>query len=103
MILFFLGLTISYLVCLIFAGRHEGDKINKSLRFKIGEFYIHIHHWIIGLVLFFICSYIGFTNYFILGIIIGLILQGISYKDRTLVVYKATDFSKIYEKFRSKK
>ncbi len=77
--------------------------MNKSLRFKIDGFYIHIHHWIIGLALFFICSYIALTNYFILGIIIGLILQGISYKDRTLVVYKASEFTKIYEKFRSKK
>ena len=55
-----IGLLIGYFFWKLFAGKHEGDKIERSFRFLIRGYYIHIHHWIwctLLLMYFFITSY----------------------------------------------
>ena len=95
-----IGLLIGYFFWKLFAGKHEGDKIERSFRFLIRGYYIHIHHWIwctLLLMYFFITSY---QNYFVFGILIGSIIQGLQYRDRFVVFYKKEKFNTIYSKFK---
>jgi len=74
------GTTIGYFMSKYFAGKKEGmcGKIN-SLILKIGEYKVHIHHWVIGLSLFFLSIFeiLPFHGPFSQGFIIGITLQGI--------------------------
>lgn len=81
------SIIIGFLFSKIFSGKHEGDKIEKSLRLSIKNYYIHIHHWIWCSILLIIILIINLKNEFIIGLLIGSIIQGLSYKDRFLIIY----------------
>lgn len=80
----------------IFSGRYEGDKIERSLRFRIGEYTIHFHHWLWSSVIFAVFLLNKIYNPIVLGLLSGSIVQGLSYKDRFLIIYKSTDFERLY-------
>ncbi len=99
-IIFILGMLTSSIFLYFFAGKYEGDKIERSIRPKIGMYRIHIHHWIWSSVVFIFCIIFEFYHLFILGILIGFILQGLMYRDRFIIFYKDEDFEKIYSKYK---
>jgi hypothetical protein len=97
--IFILSIVLGFLTWKHISGMNEGDKINRSLRFLIGDHYIHIHHWIwCSLLLLFFLS-IGFNSQFILGLLIGSIIQGLLYRDRFIIYYRKDKFDEIYAKF----
>jgi hypothetical protein len=53
----FVGIIIGFLFWKLIAGKHEGDKIERSFRFSVKNYYIHIHHWI--LVSNFTCNFLN--------------------------------------------
>jgi hypothetical protein len=81
------------------SGKHEGSNIERSIRFNIKGYFIHIHHWIWCSVILIVLLVINYYTFFILGVLIGSIIQGLLYRDRFVVVYKKEDFEKIYSKF----
>ncbi|MEI7688617.1 MAG: hypothetical protein WCI91_00350 [Candidatus Nomurabacteria bacterium] len=81
------GIIVGFLFFKLFAGKYEGDKIERSLRFSIKNNYLHIHHWIFCLTLLIIILILGFKNELIIGLLIGSIVQGLTYKDRFLIIY----------------
>jgi hypothetical protein len=99
MILFF-GVVIGFLFWKVVSGKYEGDKIERSFRFNIINYYIHIHHWIWCSVVLVALLILNYQNMLIFGVLIGSIIQGLLYKDRFVVVYKKKDFEKIYSKFK---
>lgn len=100
-IAFFLtGIGIGYLLCTVFAGKYEGDKIKRSLRPRFGAYRIHIHHWLWASVLLILALIFQIHQPIILGLLAGIILQGLHYRDRFIIVYRDADFEKIYSKFR---
>lgn len=81
------GTIIGILIASIFSGKYEGDKINRSIRIPFGENFLHIHHWIWGIVALF-TSLIYLNAPFIAGIFLGICIQGLSYKDAFRIWYK---------------
>ena len=80
-----IGTAIGYFTSKYFAGKKEGmrGKIN-SLILKIGEYKVHIHHWLIGVSLLCLSIFeiLPIHSPFYKGLIIGITLQGIfDYRD----------------------
>ena len=98
--IFIIGIIIGFLFCKLIAGKYEGDKIKRSFRFSIKNYYIHIHHWIWCSVLLVVFLVIGFQNQFMLGLLLGSIVQGMFYRDRFVIFYKKDKFKQIYSKFK---
>lgn len=100
-IIFIFGILISSTFLYFFAGKYEGDKIERSIRPKIGAYRIHIHHWIWASVVLIFCIIFEFYHPFIFGVLIGFISHGLIYRDRFIIFYKDEDFEKIYSKFKN--
>ena len=94
------GIIIAYIFWQSFAGAKEGERIERSLRPIIFGYRIHIHHWIWCAVLLAGFLYSSDTSYFTIGLLVGSILQGLSYRDRFVIIYKPADFEKIYARFK---
>ncbi|MFA6042345.1 MAG: hypothetical protein WCV85_02250 [Patescibacteria group bacterium] len=97
---FFIAATVSFLLCKIFLGKYEGDKIGRSIRPKLGKYRVHIHHWIWLSVALIILLVVNVHHPVLLGLIVGSIIQGLLYRDRFIIVYQDKDFEKIYSKYR---
>lgn len=100
MIYYILGIFLGYSFWKFFAGKKEGDKKERSIIFYFGENSLHIHHWIIGAILLIILMVLNIKLYFILGVLTGSIIQGLTYRDRFVVFYKTKDYEKIYNQFK---
>ncbi|MEK9184745.1 MAG: hypothetical protein AAB866_01090, partial [Patescibacteria group bacterium] len=81
-------------------GKKEGEKLERSFRFAIKNYYIHIHHWIWCSLLLVLFLIIDFRNQFTLGFLVGSIIQGLFYRDKFVIFYKKDNFEKIYSKFK---
>ena len=97
---FIVGIVFGFLFWKLFAGKKEGDKIERSFLFLIKGYYVHIHHWIWCLALLIIFFAIGLYNQFIIGFLTGSVIQGILYRDRFVIFYKKDKFKQIYSKFK---
>jgi hypothetical protein len=100
LIYFIIFAIAGFLFWKLFAGKKEGDRFNRSFRFLIGKHRIHIHHWILCTIILIIIVILRIYNPIFLGLLFGSILQGLLYKDRFIIVYKDSDFEKIYSKFK---
>ena len=98
-LLFTIGFILMFIVSSHFSGHHEGHKREKGLYFNIGEYTLYIHHWIWMSILLILGIYLQIINIFIVGILLGGIVEGFTYRDRFIVFYKTKDFEKIYKKF----
>lgn len=77
-----LGVVIGFLCGMFFAGKSVGQKGRlQSLTFKIKQYTIHMHHWIIATVMLFVLVFTHFYNDVIVGFLLGLIVQGLTYSD----------------------
>ena len=93
MYLLFIGIIISIIFCLLILPRKEGfkPKINPTFYPILYDGMIiipiddnkaiHLHHWVIYLIIF-LLSFVIYIPQIIIGYSIGLIINGISYKDR---------------------
>ncbi len=91
---------MGFLFWKLVSGKHEGDKIEHSIRFMVKGYYIHIHHWVWCSLLLILAVLISFHNQLIIGFLVGSIIQGLLYRDRFTIVYKKEHFTKIYSKFK---
>jgi Ni/Fe-hydrogenase subunit HybB-like protein len=94
------GILLGFMFWKLFAGKYEGDKIEKSFRFLVGNYYIHIHHWIWCLIILFVLIILNFYNSFLYGVLFGSIIQGLGYRDWYYVFYRKDRQKSIYSKFR---
>jgi len=97
---FIVSLILGFSFWNFFAGKYEGDKLERSFRLKVGKYRIHIHHWIYSCIIFVIFMLARIYNPILLGLLIGSIIQGLLYKDRFVVIYQDKNFEKIYSKIR---
>ena len=70
---------IGFLVANIFAGKKEGRKPRLILKTRNHNY--HLHHWIIALVILIFLIVLKYFNDFVYGVLIGVIIQGLTYKD----------------------
>lgn len=82
---FSLGAILGYFSAKAIAGKRTGEsgKI-KSIAFNIGNYRLHLHHWLLGLITLGLALYHNFLPFFqfSFGFLSGVIFQGIySYSD----------------------
>lgn len=97
---FFVSTVIGFLFWKFFAGKYEGDKLERSLRPHIGTYRVHIHHWMWSSVILVIFILAKVYNPIFLGLLMGSIFQGLLYRDRFVFIYRDSDFEKIYSKYK---
>ena len=94
-----LGFGVVYFL----SARNEGGRgILPSIKFQIREYTFHIHHWFVFSIVLVVLLVINIYTIFLLTFIIGIIVQGLIYKDRFLFVYRSRDKESIYEKYKTK-
>jgi MFS family permease len=91
-----LGIILGYFTARFLAGKKTGQPgIIKSLAFQIGDYRLHLHHWLLSLgVLVFALLFNLFYSHFFYGFIGGWVIQGIfSYKDWKKILIKKNERS----------
>ena len=101
--LFTISAAIAHIFWDLVAGKYEGDKINRSLRFRLGNYWIHIHHWLYSAIILLVLLTLGLFNPILIGLSAGSIIQGLRYKDRFIICYHRKNFEKIYGRFKNLK
>ena len=88
-LLFLLAAIIGYFFAKFTSGPTEGvpGKI-PSLRFNLGQYTIHLHHWLWGSLVGLLLLITGSGHPFIYGLLAGIITQGLTYWDYFYVIYK---------------
>ncbi len=82
------GVVISFCIGVFLSGkRNDRPGKIKSLKFNVKKYTIHLHHWFLSSVIFISFVILKFYNDLIYGILIGLIFQGLTYKDFYKIVY----------------
>ena len=88
LLLLVLGIVIGFFVAKLDSGKKEGKEGSiRALKFKINKYTIHLHHWFIASLIIILLISLNFYNDFIYGILIGLIIQGLTYKDFYKLIY----------------
>lgn len=98
--LILLGLVLGIILATILAGKSTGQPgIIPSLIFDLGICTLHLHHWLLAFIGIVVLGIVGWKVidlekyslfYLVLGILAGLMLQGIlKYEDWYLVIYKS--------------
>lgn len=70
---------MGFIIAYIFSGKKEGKK--PRLILERNKYNYHIHHWIIFSAILIILLIVKYYNDIIYGIIIGIIVQGLTYRD----------------------
>jgi len=86
-----LGIIFGYFTARLLAGKKAGQQgIIKSLALQIGNYKLHLHHWLLSLgVLVFAFFFNLFHFHFFYGFIGGWVIQGVfSYKDWKKILIK---------------
>lgn len=105
---FLIGGIVGFLVSFFLTGRNTDEQgIAKSFIFTVGNYNIHIHHWMMALTLFVIllllhkalkqnshqkskkiAQYFEQYQWFMYGYLLGWFLQGLTYPDFYKVIYR---------------
>jgi hypothetical protein len=87
--IFVIGIIIGYLIAYFFSGRKVGEQGRlKSIKFEIKGYIVHFHHWLIFSVILILLILLRIYNNFVYGLLVGVIAQGLSYRDFYKTVYK---------------
>jgi hypothetical protein len=97
--LIIIGCVAGYLLANLMCGDYAGDRLENSLRFQVNDYYIHIHHWLYCLVAFLVLVYFDIYHSVIYGLLLGAIVQGLTYPDRFVFFYKKSNFHDIYRRW----
>lgn len=84
-----IAIIVGYFIAKFFSGKKEGKEgIFKSIKLNIGKYTIHLHHWLLVLILLIILLLIRFYNNLLYGLLIGIMIQGLFYKDFDKIIYR---------------
>jgi len=83
-----ISLVFGYGCAQAVAGKHAGDKPERSFIVSLGNYRIHIHHWIWCLALTLLLLAIKVANPWVIGTLLGAAIQGLTYRDRFSIFYK---------------
>jgi len=86
LLIFLIGFILGFIIAYIFSGKKEGKK--PRLILKTNKYNYHLHHWIIFLLILIILLIVRYYNDMIYGIIIGIIFQGLTYRDFYKIITK---------------
>ena len=92
-----LGFIVSYQLYSKYGAVKTGDPAFGMLKFKD---WIHIHHWLWSSILIAVLFFLNIRDLLLYGFLIGSIIQGLTYKDWYIIIYRKDKFHEIYSKFR---
>jgi len=79
---FIIGFVLGFFLAYLFSGKKSGQKgILKPLIIFTKKYNFHIHHWIISVIILIILIAFKYYDWFFYGILIGIFIQGLTYKD----------------------
>lgn len=82
------GIIIGFYITKMLSGKREGEEgIIHSFQFDIGKYHVHLHHWIIAIIILTILLIIGYYHDLVYGILIGLLIQGLTYRDFYKIIF----------------
>ncbi len=88
-IVLIIGGILGFILAQFLSRKSEGRKgILHPLIFFIKNYKIHLHHWLWASGILIILILFKFYNFFIFGILIGIILQGLTYHDFSQIFIK---------------
>ncbi len=88
-IFFFLSSIVGYGAAKFFAGPRAGVEGRvRSWIFRIHGYYVHIHHWMWGSAALGLLLLMHFQNVFVYGLLTGITIQGLNYRNRFTIIYK---------------
>lgn len=83
------AIVLGFFIAKFCAGKKSGEQGRfKSLIFKVGQYKIHIHHWFFSIIILFALIAADFYHPLIYGILIGIVLQGFTYKNFYKIIYR---------------
>ena len=85
---FVLGAILGFGFFKLFAGTYPGDKPERSIRIPIGPYFVHVHHWLISMVILVVLHVFDASLPLLDGLLIGSMLQGLTYSDWYRIIYK---------------
>ncbi|MFH1405556.1 MAG: hypothetical protein ABIH21_05745 [Patescibacteria group bacterium] len=87
--LFIAAALLGYIVAWFFAGKREQQQGRiHSIRFRIGNHMIHLHHWIWATLILFILMFVGYYHDVVNGILYGILIQGLTYSDFYKIIHR---------------
>lgn len=90
--LFILTIVPGFFTAKFFSGEKAGEKGRlRSLRIKIRCYIFHLHHWVWSLGLVVILPRLDFNPAALRGLLLGFVLQGLTYSDFYKIFYKVKE------------
>ena len=83
-----IGIIVGFLVVHIFSGKKEGEIGLFILLLKTEHHTYHLHHWIVALLVLVTLYLLKIDNTIVYGLLIGALIQGLTYKDFHKIVVK---------------
>lgn len=84
-----LGGVLGFLAARFFAGKKAKEQGRvKSMKFHIGKYILHLHHWLIALAVLTALAALEIYDGLIYGLLAGVIIQGLTYKDFYQIFYQ---------------
>ena len=81
--------VVGFWAAKFFAGKKTGVQGRlKSLRIHVGRRTIHFHHWLIACIALIALVLADYHSGFIYGFLMGLVIQGLTYRDFYKIVYQ---------------
>jgi hypothetical protein len=82
--------AVGYEIAKFFAGKHESVEGRlPSVIFRVQEYKVHIHHWMWSSAIGVVLLLLQFRNVLVYGLLVGITLQGLHYRNRFRIIYKA--------------
>lgn len=82
--------AVGYWVAKFFAGKDENTQGRlPSIIFHVQGYTVHIHHWVWGSLILVLLLAVQFRSAMVYGLLIGIILQGLGYRNRFQIIYRA--------------
>jgi hypothetical protein len=99
LLIFVVSLLGGVLFWNVIAGRFEGDRLERSLRIPLGCYYLHVHHWLYCLCAMGGLCLLGIHHPWTYGLLCGSVMQGFTYRDWYLLLYRKCDAEVIYARW----
>ena len=83
------AIVFGYLVARFFAGKKTGMQGRiKSIFLHTKHYKIHLHHWLFSAAALLILISLNYYHDVVFGFLIGMIFQGLTYRDFYKIVYR---------------
>ncbi|PIS40789.1 MAG: hypothetical protein COT26_01555 [Candidatus Kerfeldbacteria bacterium CG08_land_8_20_14_0_20_43_14] len=89
LLIFIISLGLGFYLAKLVSGKKAGQAgVLPSWRINIKNYIFWPHHWLIGLIELVVCLLFQVKIIFVYGLLLGIIIQGLTYKDFYYVFFQ---------------